>query len=107
MCVTGVCIPIIQVLDITDMQNTPPVRNAAHDPVFVHTASFICNLNYILLTPSSWLFVAQAKLFCQDMIDLNVALVQDQRLSEPQILISFWLFRKMAGMGISEKYTSV
>lgn len=53
MCVIGVCIPVIQVLDVIDVQNTPPVRNAAHDPIFVHTASFICNLNYILVTASS------------------------------------------------------
>lgn len=53
MCVIGVCIPIIQVLDVIDVQNTPPVRNAAHYPIFAHTASFICNLNYILLTASS------------------------------------------------------
>lgn len=38
MGVIGVCIPIIQVLDVTEVQSTPAVRNSAPDPTYIHTS---------------------------------------------------------------------
>lgn len=38
MGVIGVSISIIQVSDVTKMQNVPTVRNAAPDPMLVHTS---------------------------------------------------------------------
>lgn len=38
MGVIGVSISIIQVSDVTKMQSVPTVRNAAPDPMFVHTS---------------------------------------------------------------------
>ena len=38
MAITGVCVFMMQVLDVTEVHSAPTVRNAAPDPVFVHTS---------------------------------------------------------------------
>lgn len=87
--VIGVCVSVLQVLDVAELQDAWTVRNAAPDLLFAHTAA-PCHTREIRRVHSSMIYVTACslprpdyvllKLCCQDVIDLSVALATEIRV---------------------------